>query len=108
MSNYKNDFSAAYWAQNLHEVDKEVARLAAICNVKILDPGVIERVLKNDASVCGTANAAAFKKLRDALMIHYSVREKAVDAIGHGATDEVVKGIIERLKKTVGKGLGGS
>lgn len=107
MAEYKSDFSGAYWAQNLHEVDKEVARLAAICNVRILDPGIIERVLKNDASVCATANAAAFKKLRDALMIHYSVRQKAADAIGHGATDEIIKEIVERLKKVVGKSLGG-
>lgn len=107
MSNYKSDRSAAYWQQNLSEVDREVARLAAICNVKILDPGVIERVLKNDSTVCGTDNAIAFKKLREALMIHYGVREKAADAIGHGATDEILKDIVERLKKVMGNQLGG-
>ena len=60
-----------------------------ICKVRLLDPGVIERVLHNDASVCGTQNKAAFDKLRQALMMHYHVRDKAVGAIGEAATAEV-------------------
>ena len=50
------DFPPALWAENLDELDREIARLALVCQVRILDPGIILRVLRKDASVCGTDN----------------------------------------------------
>jgi hypothetical protein len=85
----------------------EVARLATICNVRLLDPGVIERVLANDAGVCGTSNPLAFDKLRNVLMMHYAVRTRAVDQIGHTGADALMKEILEELKKKFGDRLGG-
>ena len=38
MGNSSTDFGAFWWSHNLSEVDKEVARLATICNVRLLDP----------------------------------------------------------------------
>ena len=35
MSDSKTDFGGAYWSHSLSEVDKEVARLATICNVRL-------------------------------------------------------------------------
>lgn len=107
MAEQKSDFGGAFWARNLDEVDREVARLAVICKVRILDPGVIQRVLQNDASVCGTKNPAAFDKLRSVLMMHYEVREQAVDAMGEELTQRVVAELVERLRKRIGKQLGG-
>jgi hypothetical protein len=107
MSDGKTDFGAAYWSHSLSEVDKEVARLATICNVRLLDPGVIERVLANDASVCGTSNPMAFEKLRNVLMMHYAVRTRAVDQIGHTGADALMKEIVEDLQKKFGDRLGG-
>lgn len=101
------DFGAAFYSQSLSEVDREVARLASICNVRLLDPGVIERVLGNDATVCGTANAMAFEKLRNVLMMHYAVRARAVESIGHAGADVLMKEILEDLRKKFGDGLGG-
>ena len=107
MADSKSDYGGVFWARNLDEVDREVARLASICNVRILDPGIIERVLKNDASVCGSNNPAAFEKLRNGLMMHYEVRDRAVHAIGEPLTQRVVAEIVESLRKRVGKQLGG-
>ena len=107
MSDKKTDFGAGYWSHSLSEVDKEVARLATICNVRLLDPGVIERVLANDAGVCGTSNAMAFEKLRNVLMMHYAVRTRAVDQIGHTGADALMKDILEDLQKKFGDRLGG-
>ena len=101
------DFGAAFYSQSLSEVDREVARLASICNVRLLDPGVIERVLGNDASVCGTSNPMAFEKLRNVLMMHYAVRSRAVESIGHGGADALITHILEDLKKKFGDKLGG-
>ena len=88
-------------------MDREVARLSAICRVRILDPGVIERVLKGDASDCRSPNPAAFRKLREGLMMHYHLRDKAVGALGQAQTTALVKQVVERLKTRFGDTLGG-
>jgi hypothetical protein len=103
----QSDLGIAWWAKNLDEVDREVARLAIICNVRILDPGIIERVLQNDSTVCRTANPVAFEKLRNVLMMHYQVRDNTVGAIGSAQTTRLVTEIVERLKARIGDQLGG-
>jgi hypothetical protein len=107
MSDKPSELGAGWWAKNLDEVDREIARLATICNVRILDPGIIERVLRNDASVCGSANPAAFNKLRSTLMMHYHVRDKAVGTLGEAGTARVVAEIVESLRQRFGERLGG-
>lgn len=107
MTEKPSNLGAGWWAKNIDDVDREVARLATICRVKLLDAGVIERVLHNDASVCGTQNKAAFDKLRNALMMHYHVRSKAVGAIGEAATAGVVAEVVANIRKRLGKQLGG-
>lgn len=107
MSDDKSNLGAGWWAKNLEDVDREVARLALLCKVRLLDPGVIERVVKNDASVCGTANKPAFDKLRTALMMHYHVRDRAVGAMGEAATAEVIADIVANIRTRFGDKLGG-
>jgi hypothetical protein len=107
MSNSSSDFGAGYWSHNLSEVDREIARLASICNVRLLDAGVIERVLANDAGVCGSSNPAAFAKLRNVVMMHYAVRDRAAGAIGQAQTAVIVEKIVDDLKKKFGDRLGG-
>jgi len=102
------EMSGRWYARSLSDVDREIARQASICNVQVLDPGVIERVLKNDASVCGSANPIAFAKLRHTLMMHYQIRDQAVVDIGETATRQVVEAIVEGLRKTIGDRLGGT
>lgn len=106
MTEQPTDMRALWWAKNLDEVDAEVARLAVICEVRILDPGVIERVLHGDATVCGTKNDLAFDKLRNLMMMHYKIRDRAVGVLGEAQTAELVKQIVERLKKRIGTPLG--
>jgi len=96
----KQDLPAAWWAMNLDELDREIARLALICRVRILDPGVVERVLKRDASVCGTDNALAFAKLHDMVMMHLAIREKSAASVGQASTVAIEKQIIVRLSKS--------
>ena len=78
-----------------------------MCKVPLLDPGVIERVLHNDALVCGTQNTRAFEKLRSLLMMHYSVRDKALVALGEAETLKIVAEIVARLRERLGDKLGG-
>ena len=108
MTDKPSELGSAWWTKNLADVDREVARLATICDVRLLDAGVIERVLHNDDSVCGTRNKAAFAKLRNALMMHYHVRDKAVTAMGEAVTAEVIAQIVENIRKRLGNKLGGN
>ncbi len=107
MSDKKTNLGAGWWTRNLDDVDREVARLATLCKVRLLDPGIIERVVRNDDSVCGTASKPAFDKLRNALMLHYHVRERAVEAMGEAATAEVIAEIVANIRKRLGDRLGG-
>jgi hypothetical protein len=100
------DMQAEYWATKFEDLDLEIARLATICNVRILDPGVVERVLHNDASICGTANRVAFDKLRALVMMHYSVRDDALEALGPEKTRLLVETIVASLREKIGERLG--
>ena len=106
MSTSSTSFGTTWWAKNLNQVDQEIARLATICNVRILDPGIIERVLRNDASVCGSSNPAGFTKLRTMLMMHYHVRDKAVESLGEAETQVVINAIVAQLRERIGERLG--
>ena len=103
-----NEHQHSRWYKHMAEIDREIALHAINCKVPILDPGVIERVLKNDSSICGTQNPASFTKLRSLLMMHYSVRDRAVVAMGQAETVAMVGEIVERLRAQIGDKLGGA
>ncbi|HEV3007939.1 MAG TPA: hypothetical protein VGX52_02770 [Burkholderiales bacterium] len=88
------------WTENLEDVDREIVRLALLCQVQLLQPGIAARVLKRDASVCGTPNAAAFAKLRDLLMLHLRLREKFLDSFGPAQTEAIESYVVARLRKS--------
>jgi len=95
------------WLKHFEGIDFEIGQLAKICQVQLLDPGNIERVLRNDTLVCGHQNQRAFDKMRQLLMMHYSVRDKALVAIGEQETMAILKDIVDRLRARVGDTLGG-
>lgn len=99
MTHLPNPLELARWAENLEELDREVARAALLCRVRILEPGVVGRVLLKDASVCGATHPAAFMKLHDLLILHFAIREKAVEALGQAQTADVEAYVVERLQK---------
>ncbi|HEY6132818.1 MAG TPA: hypothetical protein VIW70_02470 [Rubrivivax sp.] len=103
----EDPYRHARWLNHFDEIDREIAQLAVTCQIPILDPGVIERVLRKDPLVCGNQNARAFDKLRSLLMMHYSVRDKAVVALGEEQTLLIIDEIVERLRARIGDKLGG-
>jgi hypothetical protein len=100
MNTTKTDLPAGWWAENFELIDREIARLATLCQVRILEPGVIERVLHKDATVCGTANDIAFAKLHDMIVFYFAVRQKSADAVGQVKTAQIEYYVIERLKQS--------
>ncbi len=106
MPSEQDDSLLALWTQDLDELDLEIARMALLCQVKVLEPGVIERVWKKDASVCGTHNPLAFEKLHNLLMMYFKLREKLVDAVGQAKAAQIEAHVIERLRKPFGDLVG--
>jgi len=96
----------AWWAKNMDEIDREIARLCLICRVRILDHGVIERVLRKDDSVCGTANAIAFAKLHDMLMLYFAIRKRSLEAVGQVQTAQIEARAVEQLRSRFADLLG--
>ena len=88
------------WTENLEDVDREIARLALLCQVELLQPGIVARVLKRDASVCATPNAAAFAKLRNLIMLHLRIREQSLDSFGSAQTEAIENYVVARLRKS--------
>jgi len=100
MTEPQDPVAVAWWEAKLDDLDREIVRLAQICQVRILDPGVIERVVRKDAAVCGTANSVAFEKLHGMLMMHLAIRQKSADALGQAQTAAIEADIVERLRKS--------
>jgi hypothetical protein len=94
-----DDFSMARLMNSLDEIDMEIARLALLCQVRILDPGVAERVVRNDASVCGTDNPVAFEKLHNMLDMHFGVRKSGGVVHGQTLASRVEQQVINRLRE---------
>ena len=95
------------WIKQFEQLDNQILLEAAACQIRILDPGVIERVLQNDSLVCGTDNPAAFDKLRSLAMIHYSLWDKAVVALGQQGAVLIMSEIRDRLRARYGDSVGG-
>ncbi len=98
MTDQRDHLEIAWWTKNIDEIDREIGRLCLLCEVKILEPGVIERLLKKDASVCGTSNPIAFAKLHNMLMLYFGIRTKSVEALGEVQTERIEAHVVEQLR----------
>ena len=88
------------WAMNLEELDREIARLALICRVRLLDTGVIERVLRDQSWVSAADNPYAFRKLRQLLLTHFALMERQSAAMGRTQAAGIEQYVVERLRKS--------
>ncbi len=87
------------WERHFEGIADELLHLAIACDVRFHEPGVIDRILKNDASVCGRKNEHTFHMMRNLIIAYYDSIGKAVDRIGPEETKKIVEVIAERKKK---------
>jgi hypothetical protein len=87
------------WERHFEGIADELLNLAIACNVRLREPGVIERILKSDMSVCGRKNEEGFRKLRAVLIAFYNSVGKAVERIGPEDTKSIIDAITERKKQ---------
>ena len=91
------DVKHTAWKRHLDTIADELVRLTAVCDVDLRAPGAIDRVLKNDESVCGRHNPIGFRKLRSLLMATYESLNKAVDRMGVADTRALTAEIVARV-----------
>ena len=87
------------WERHFEGIADELLHLAVACDVRLREPGVIERILRNDASVCGQKNEQSFDKMRNLLMAYYNSVGKAVDRIGPQDTKKIIDAITKQKKQ---------
>jgi hypothetical protein len=87
------------WKRHFEGIADELLHLAITCDVQLREPGVIERILKNDASVCGRTNERSFRNLHNLLVAYYKSIGQAVDRIGPKETKKIIDAFSERNKK---------
>ena len=86
------------WERHLNGIAEELMRLTIACDVSLKGPGAIERIIKNDASICGRKNPTGFKKLRFLVMATSDSLNKAIDSIGPEQTKLISDAIVERVQ----------
>ena len=86
------------WERHFEGIADELLHLAVACDLRLRDPGVIERILRNDQTVCGRKNERSFEKMRNLLMAYYDSLGKAVDRIGPEETKKIVDFLTEKMK----------
>jgi hypothetical protein len=96
----------AAWARYLDDVSSELLRLSIACDLRLRDPGVVERILKNDETVCGARNPIGFQKLQHLLKFTIDNINKSVGRIGPDETKQIIDAITERLNRT--RAIGGT
>jgi len=93
-------YAIAWWEDNFEEIDREIARLAMLCRVRLLEPGTIARVVHKDATVCGTDNPRAFQRLHDLLIMHLLLRDKSAGELGAARLAAIEEQIAGRLAQS--------
>jgi hypothetical protein len=91
------EFKHSYWGRQIDNVTHELSRLAIVCDIELGKPGLAERILKNDESVCGRKNPKAFRHMRQHLMALFTLEERAIDQLGPEDTKE----ILDQVRKAV-------
>lgn len=84
--------------QELASIDMEIARLAQLCGVHLLEPGVAEAVLRGDHTLCTSDNPIAWEKMRGLLVLHYHVVSEMASADGVDAAAESVRKALQSVR----------
>ena len=94
---YGADYKHPYWGRQIDAIAHEVSRLAIVCDIELGRPGLAERILKNDASVCGRDNPKIFRQIRQHLMALFTLEERAIERLG----PEDTKVILDQVRAAI-------
>ena len=95
------------WERHFEGIADELLMLSIACDVRLGDPGVVDRILKKDLTVCGRKNEESFHKMRNLLIAFYDSVGKAAERIGPQDTKKIIEALKERnelLRDSGGQG----
>ena len=84
------EFKHSYWGKQFDAIAREISRLALVCDIELGQPGLAERILKNDGSVCGKRNPEVFRQIRQHLMALFPLEQQAIERLGAKDTKEIL------------------
>ncbi len=84
------EFKHTYWGRQIDSIARELSRLAIVCDIELGRPGLAERILQNDESVCGRSNPKVFRQIRQHLMALFSIEKRAIERLGPEDTREIL------------------
>ena len=84
------EFKHPYWARQIDAIVRELSRLAIVCDIELGLPGLPERILKNDCSVCGRDNPRMFQQMRQHLMALFVLEVRTIERLGPDDTKEIL------------------
>jgi len=100
-------FKHPYWGRQIDAIAQELSRLAIVCDIELGRPGLAERILKNDESVCGRDNPEMFRQMRQHMMALFTLEERAIERLGPEDTREIldqVRAAVIAIRKAGGPG----
>lgn len=80
----------------------EIVRAARLCEITLDQPQVVERIIHNDAGVCGKDNPEQFAKLRGLLMLALKVQGTSFEVLGPEQTMEIADQVRSRIRAHLG------
>ena len=95
------------WQRHLDAIGEELLHLTIACDVRLRDPGVVDRILNNDETVCGRKNPIGFRKLRALVMATFNSLNKAIDRIGPEEVKLITDAIVARTERLRAAGQAG-
>ena len=101
------EFKHPYWGRQIDAIAHELSRLAIVCDIELGRPGLAERILKNDESVCGRDNPEMFRQMRQHLMALFTLEERAIERLGPEDTRDIldqVRAAIIAIRRAGGAG----
>lgn len=87
------EFKHSYWGKQVDALGHEISKLALVCDIELGQPGLAERILKNDDSVCRRKDPESFRKLRQHLMALFPLEANAVERLGPEDTKEILDAV---------------
>ena len=96
---HEAEFQDSYWGRQIGAIAHELSRLAIVCDIELGRPGLAERILKNDKSVCGRDDPEVFQQMRQHLMALFTVEDRAIEQLGPDET----KDILDQVRASVMK-----
>lgn len=88
-----NEYKHPFWGRQIDSLAHELSKQAIICDIELGKPGLAERILKNDDSVCGRKNPKVFRQMRQHLMALFSLEAAAVERLGAEDTKEILDAV---------------